>query len=76
MSFGLINAPISFQEYINKILAEKLDIFVIVYLDNILIYTNDNREGHVIALQWVLEQLKKFLLYANLKKYLLHQIKV
>ena len=39
--FGLSNAPTTFQGYINKILAEKLDIFVIVYLDNILIYTKD-----------------------------------
>ena len=35
--FGLINALVSFQKYINKILAKKLDIFVIVYLDDILI---------------------------------------
>ena len=41
MSFGLSNAPASFQGYINKILAKKLDIFVIVYLDNIFIYTKD-----------------------------------
>ncbi len=41
MSFGLSNAPASFQGYINKILAEKLDIFVVVYLDDILIYTED-----------------------------------
>ena len=41
MSFGLSNALASFQGYINKILAEKLDIFVIVYLDDILIYTED-----------------------------------
>ena len=39
MPFGLSNAPASFQGYINKILAKKLDIFVIVYLDHILIYT-------------------------------------
>ena len=38
MPFGLANAPVSFQSYINKCLAEKLDVFVIVYLDHILIY--------------------------------------
>ena len=47
MPFGLSNAPASFQGYINKILAEKLDIFVIVYLDDILIYTEDQSQGHV-----------------------------
>ena len=41
ISFGLFNAPATFQGYVNKILAEKLDIFVIVYLDDILIYTKD-----------------------------------
>ena len=41
MPFGLSNAPASFQGYINKILAEKLDIFVIIYLDDIFIYTED-----------------------------------
>ena len=41
MSFSLSNAPASFQGYINKILAKKLDIFVIVEQDDILIYTED-----------------------------------
>ena len=68
MPFGLTNAPASFQGYINKIFAEKLDIFVIVYLDDILIYIDDDGDGHVLAVQWVLEHLRKFLLFANLKK--------
>ena len=68
MPFGLTNMPASFQEYINKILAEKLDIFVIVYLDDILIYTDNDEDGHVSAIQWVLEQLRKFSLFVNLKK--------
>ena len=41
MPFGLLNAPATFQRYVNKILVEKLNIFVIIYLDNILIYTKD-----------------------------------
>ena len=55
MPFGLTNAPTSFQRNINKIHAEKLDIFVIVYLDDILIYTEDNGDGHVAVGQWILE---------------------
>ena len=38
MLFGLINILAIFQGYINKIPAEKCDVFVIVYLDDILIY--------------------------------------
>ena len=42
MSFGLSNAPASLQGYINKILAKKLNICIIVYLDDILIYTKNS----------------------------------
>ena len=68
MLFGLFNALATFQGYINKILAENLDIFVIVYLDDILIYTKDPGQPHVEAICWVLDHLQKYLLFANLKK--------
>ena len=47
MFFGLFNAPASFQGYINKILAKKLNIFVIVYLDDIFISNKDPGQGHI-----------------------------
>ena len=50
MPFGLSSIPATFQGYINKILAEKLNIFVVVYLDNILIYTKDPKQPHVEAI--------------------------
>ena len=68
ISFGLSNAPASFQGYVNKILAEKLDVFVIIYLDDILIYTKDAGQGHVKAVRWVFGELQKYDLFANLKK--------
>ena len=49
MLFGLSNALASFQGYINKILVEKLDIFVIFYLDDILIYTKDPGQAYIDA---------------------------
>ena len=49
MSFGLTNALASFQGYLNKIFAEKFHIFVIVYLDDILIYNDDDGDKHVSA---------------------------
>ena len=73
MPFGLFNAPATFQRYVNKILAEKLDVFVIVYLDDILIYTEDPGQSHVDAVRWVLDQLRKYSLFANLKKCRFHQ---
>ena len=47
MSFGLSNTPVTFQRYVDKILAEKLDVFIIVYLNDILIYTKDLSQPHV-----------------------------
>ena len=47
MSFGLIYTPATFQGYINKIFVEKLDIFVIVYLNDIFIYTKGKKKGHI-----------------------------
>ena len=74
--FGLSNAPATFQGYVNKILAEKLNIFVTVYLDDILIYTEDSGQPHIEAVCWVLNQLKKYSLFANLKKYCFHHDEV
>lgn len=51
MPFGLSNTPASFQRYINKILAEKLDIFVILYLNDILIYTKNPGQANVDAVR-------------------------
>ena len=50
MPYGLINVLASIQGYINKIYVEKLDIFVIVYLDDIIIYINNHKDGHVAAI--------------------------
>ena len=55
ISFGLLNTLAIFQGYINKILAEKFNIFVIVYLDNILIYTKHLGQPQVEVIRWVLD---------------------
>lgn len=57
MSFGLTNTPATFENYINKILMEKFNIFVIVYLDNIFIYFKSEGEEHVETVWLVLDQL-------------------
>ena len=76
MPFGLSNTSATFQGYVNKILAEKLDIFVFVYLDDILIYTEDPSQPHVEVMCWILDQLRKYLLFINLKKCCFHQDEV
>ena len=73
MPFELSNASASFKDYIHKILAKKLNIFVIVWIDNILIYTEDVRQAHVNAVCWVLNKLRKHGLFANLKKSYFHK---
>ena len=74
--FGLTNLLKSFQGYVNNILAEKLDIFIIIYLNNIFTYTKNSGKGHVKAIQWVLEVLRKYGLNANLKKCCFHQDRI
>ena len=76
MPLGLFNTPASLQGYINKILAEKLDIFVIVYLHDIFIFTEDPGQAHVDAVWWVLEVLRRHGLFAKLKKCQFHKDKV
>ena len=68
MPFGLSNAPASFQGYITQIPANKFDIFVIVYLSDIFIYIKDQSQTHVDVVWLVLEELRKYGIFLNLKK--------
>ncbi len=56
MPFGLSNTPVSFQGYIKRTLTEKLDIFDILYLGDIFIYTKDLGQPHMEDMHWVFEQ--------------------
>ena len=56
MFFSLFNSLASFQGYINKILEEKLDVFIIVYLDDILICNIDTGQSYIKAIWWVFEE--------------------
>ena len=76
MLFSLLNPPASFQRYINKILTKKLDVFVIVYRNDMLIYIKNECQGHINAVQWVLEKLRKHRLFANLKKCCFYKDKI
>ena len=70
--FVLTSVLNTFQGYINKILAEKLGVFVIIYFDDILIYIESKSKEDIQAIGWMLNKLQKYLLYTNLKKYYFH----
>ena len=67
MPFGLTNAPATFQAYINRALRGLVDVFCIVYLDDILVFSRDEEE-HYRHLEAVIERLHRVDLYANPKK--------
>ena len=65
--FDLINAFATFQSFVNKILTKRLDLCVIVYLNDIVIYSM-NREQHIENVKWILQRLKKNKLFINNEK--------
>src|SRR3954464_9249021 len=67
MSFGLTNAPATFSRLMNYIFMEYLDKFVVVYLDDILVYSK-NEEEHVEHLCLILSKLREHKLYAKFSK--------
>jgi len=75
MPFGLVNAPATFQTMINQIRREFLDHEVVVYLDDILIYS-ENMEDHIKLVQNVLDRLEQCDLAVLLKKLVFHQEEV
>ncbi len=67
MPFDLTNTLTTFQSYINRALVNLINIYYIIYLDNILIYSTNptNYQRHV---REILERLRNFKLYLKLSK--------
>ncbi|KAH0709324.1 hypothetical protein KY284_010751 [Solanum tuberosum] len=68
MSFALTNAPAAFMDLMNRVFNNYLDSFVIVFIDDILIYSK-SEDDHMNHLRIVLEVLKDHQLYAKFSKY-------
>jgi hypothetical protein len=67
MSFGLTNAPAYFMYLMNSVFMPGLDKFVVVFIDDILVYSR-NEEEHAGHLHVVLQRLREHRLYAKLSK--------
>ena len=67
MSFGLTNAPAYFMSMMNKVFMEYLDKFVVVFIDDILVFSKSEEE-HKEHLCLVLEKLREHQLYAKFSK--------
>ena len=67
MPFGLTNAPSTFMELMNRVFPPYLDKFVVVFIDDILVYSK-NEEDHEQHLRIVLQTLREKKLYAKLSK--------
>jgi hypothetical protein len=65
--FGLTNAPAYFMNLMNKVFMEELDRFVVVFIDDVLIYS-ETTEEHEEHLRVVLERLRHQKLYAKFSK--------
>jgi len=71
MSFGLTNAPVAFQRFMNDVFSDLLDVCIVVYLNDILIYSN-NITQHWSHIKEVLKRLRKAGLYTEAEKYEFH----
>ena len=71
MLFGLTNTLAAFQQSMNDIFSDLLDVCVVIYLDDILIYSN-NMSEHYQYIKEVLKYLHKAGFYAKAEKYKFH----
>jgi len=72
IQFGITNAPVDFQGYINNAIREALDDFASAYLDDVLIYSNSEEE-HIGHVKWIVQRLLEAGLYLKPEKCEFHK---
>ena len=65
--FGLVNTSAAFQAYVNQALREYIDIFVLAYLNDIVVFSKQHKY-HTEHVRMVLQKLQEFKLYIKLSK--------
>ena len=75
MLFDLTNASSIFQHFINDILHEYLNVFCIIYIDDILIY-NNNKKNHIKHVNKILQRFKNANIQVDINKSKFHKIEV
>src|SRR5882724_5000325 len=75
MPMGLSNAPAMFQAFMNHIVWDMTDIFVVIYLNDILIFSN-SLEDHWVHIRCILEHLHEYDLHSKPEKCLFHMQKI
>ena len=66
-SFGLKNAPVAFMDFVNRVFKKYLDVCVIIFIDNILVYSKTEEE-HAEYLRIVVEALRREKLFAKFSR--------
>src|SRR5882724_11497766 len=75
MPMGLTNAPTMFQAFMNHIFQDMTDIFIVIYLNDILIFS-DSLEDHRVHVRCILERLHEYDLHSKPEKCLFHMQKI
>src|SRR5882724_7082134 len=75
MPMGLTNAPATFQAFMNHIFRDMTDIFIVIYLNDILMFS-DSLEDHRVHVRRILEHLREYDLHSKPEKFLFHTQKI
>ncbi len=75
MPYGLVHAPSVFQGYMNGVFREYLHCFMLVYIDDILVYSRNEAE-HRLHVSEVLQRLREHQLYLKAEKCTFHQTSI